>query len=161
MCVGNVGCLCGTSIFEHHDKIPPHERAFPALPPPIQAVKMSLRKGPVSTQYNDAPSRLPPEDSDAEEDAMVQDYKEQVQYDDELNELERTGSFSFAGGPQELQAQLSAAATPLEYNAPLDIKIQSYDSFCAMFHFILNSEGPLDIEIPSVCLDKYFYMVRN
>ena len=84
-----------------------------------------------------------------------------MQYDDELNELERTGSFSFAGGPQELQAQLSAAATPLEYNAPLDIKIQSYDSFCAMFHFILNSEGPLDIEIPSVCLDKYFYMVRN
>lgn len=89
------------------------------------------------------------DDSDAEEEVFANDYKEQVGYQDgQEYDLDRTGSLG--GGPQDLQAQLQAAATPLEYGATIETKTQSYDSYCNLFHFILNSEGPVDIEVPSV-----------
>jgi translation initiation factor 3 subunit L len=89
------------------------------------------------------------DDSDVEEEALANDYREQVGYEDGENyDLDR--SVSIGGGPQDLQAQLQAAATPLEYQATLETKIQSYDSYCNLFHFILNSDGPVDIEVPSV-----------
>ena len=88
------------------------------------------------------------DDSDVEEEALANDYREQVGYEDGENyDLDRSTSI---GGPQDLQAQLQAAATPLEYQATIETKIQSYDSYCNLFHFILNSEGPVDIEVPSV-----------
>ena len=87
--------------------------------------------------------------SDQEEAALAEDYKEQVQFDDGMSELDRTGSLG-VGGPQDMQAQLAAAATPLEYGAPLDTKFASYDNYCNLFHYILNSEGPVDLEVPTV-----------
>lgn len=54
--------------------------------------------------------------------------------------------------PDDIQARLAAAAQPLEYSATLDVKFQSYDAYCSLFHFILNSEGPVDLEPPSVSL---------
>jgi translation initiation factor 3 subunit L len=96
-----------------------------------------------------APERALDVDSDVEEDALANDYREQVGYGDgEDYGLDR--SMSLGSGPQDLQAQLVAAAQPLEYQATLETKIQSYDSYCNLFHFILNSEGPVDIETPSV-----------
>ena len=92
------------------------------------------------------PERVQPDDSDVEEEALANDYKEQVQYEDD--DLERIPSGS---GPQDLQAQLAAAAQPLEYQATLETKIASYDSYCNLFHYILNSDGPVDLEVPSVC----------
>ena len=89
------------------------------------------------------------EDSDVEEDALVNDFREQAQFDDELSELDR--QTSMGGQTQDLQAQLAAAATPLEYQASLDTKFASYDNYCSLFHYILNSEGPVDLEVPSVC----------
>ena len=63
--------------------------------------------------------------------------------------MDRTGSI--AGGPDNIQAQLAAAATPLEYQASLEMKFASYDNYCSLFHYILNSEsGPVDLEVPSV-----------
>lgn len=96
-------------------------------------------------------SRLDENDSDREEDALVEDYKEQVQYDDGLDDLDRTTSFGAGGaGPQDMQAQLAAAATPLEYQATLETKFASYDNYCNLFHYILNSEGPVELEVPTV-----------
>lgn len=93
-----------------------------------------------------APARAPQDDSDVEDEVLASEYKEQVQYGDD-DELERVAS----SGPQDLQAQLAAAAQPLEYGATLETKIASYDSYCNLFHYILNSDGPVDLEVPNVC----------
>ncbi len=98
-------------------------------------------------------SKVAANESDEEEEAMVEDYKEQVHFDDGMSELDRTGSYGAqSGGPQDIQAQLAAAATPLEYGAALDTKFASYDNYCNLFHYILNSEGPVDLEVPTVSL---------
>lgn len=95
--------------------------------------------------------QAPEDESDQEEDALVEDYKEQVNFDDGMDELDRTASYGTGvGGPQDMQAQLAAAATPLEYQATLETKFASYDNYCNLFHYILNSEGPVDLEVPSV-----------
>lgn len=51
---------------------------------------------------------------------------------------------------QDIHAQLQAAATPLEFQATLETKFASYDNYCNLFHYILNSEGPVDLEVPNV-----------
>ena len=94
------------------------------------------------------PQQIIEDASDQEEEALVNDYKEQVHFDDEMSELDRTTSIG--GGMQDMQAQLAAAATPLEYQATLETKFASYDNYCSLFHYILNSEGPVDLEVPSV-----------
>lgn len=108
---------------------------------------MSVRQAPVYQQGGERPRADP--DSDGEEEALANNYREQQAYGDG-EDYDLTRSVSLGSGPQDLQAQLQAAATPLEYQATLETKIQSYDSYCNLFHFILNSEGPVDIEVPSV-----------
>jgi len=85
--------------------------------------------------------------SDADEEAMVNNYQEQIQYDG-MEDMNRT--HSYGGGLADMQAQLVSAAMPLEYQATMDTKLASYDNYCNLFHFILNSEGPVDLEAPSV-----------
>lgn len=92
------------------------------------------------------------DESDQEEDALVNDYQEQVHFDDGLDDLDRTASLGLGGQLQDMQAQLAAAATPLEYQATLETKFASYDNYCNLFHYILNSDGPVDLEVPSVIL---------
>jgi translation initiation factor 3 subunit L len=107
---------------------------------------MSLRQ---PYQNADAPIRAPDDESDAEEEALVEDYKEQVRYDNNgMDDLDRVASLS--GGSQDIHAQLAAAATPLEFQATLETKFASYDNYCSLFHYILNSDGPVDLEVPSV-----------
>ena len=102
--------------------------------------------------YATADSQQVNEDvSDQEEEALVNDYKEQVHFDDGMSELDRTTSMG-GGQMQDMQAQLTAAATPLEYQATLETKFASYDNYCSLFHFILNSDGPVDLEVPSVSI---------
>ena len=57
---------------------------------------------------------------------------------------------SLGGGATDIQAQLAAAATPLEYQASLETKFASYDNYCSLFHYVLNSDGPVDLEVPNV-----------
>ncbi|CAI6340422.1 unnamed protein product [Periconia digitata] len=102
------------------------------------------------------------EASDAEEDAMVNDYREQVQYDG-MEDLDRVPSIA---GSQDIHAQLQAAATPLEFQATLETKFASYDNYCNLFHFILNSEGPVDLEVPSSSwawdvIDEFIYQFNS
>lgn len=104
-------------------------------------------------------------ESDREEDALVNDYQEQVHFDEGLDELDRTDSYGGSGGQfQDMQAQLAAAATPLEYQATLETKFASYDNYCNLFHYILNSDGPVDLEPPSVsfcfCLSVQLQCLR-
>lgn len=94
------------------------------------------------------PQQIMEDESDQEEEALVNDYKEQVQFDDGMSDLAQVTSGG--GGVQDMQAQLAAAATPLEYQATLETKFASYDNYCSLFHYILNSDGPVDLEVPSV-----------
>jgi hypothetical protein len=96
------------------------------------------------------PVRAMDDDSDVEEEALVADYREQVQFEDGMEELEPVTSLSMAQQTDDIQSRLAAAAQPLDFSAPLEVKFQSYDSYCSLFHFILNSEGPVDLEPPSV-----------
>jgi len=109
---------------------------------------MSLRTAQASFQQSDSQRLAADDNSDVEEEALANDYREQVQYEDGYQE--EIDISSVGGGLQDLQAQLVAAAQPLEYGAPLESKIASYDSYCNLFHFILNSDGPVDLEMPSV-----------
>ncbi len=70
-------------------------------------------------------------------------------FDDAQSDIEGVGSIG--AGATDIQAQLAAAATPLEYQATLETKFASYDNYCSLFHYILNSEGPVDLEVPNVC----------
>ncbi|MCJ1242196.1 hypothetical protein MMC14_010203 [Varicellaria rhodocarpa] len=102
--------------------------------------------------------------SDQEEEALVNDYKEQAHFDDGMSELDRTTSMG--GAMQDMQAQLAAAATPLEYQATLETKFASYDNYCSLFHYILNSEGPVDLEVPSYywawdVIDEFIYQFES
>jgi translation initiation factor 3 subunit L len=90
--------------------------------------------------------RVPQDESDVEEEAMANDYREQVQYDG-MDDLDRMPSIA---NNQDIHAQLAAAATPLEFQATLETKFASYDNYCNLFHYILNSEGPVDLEVPNV-----------
>jgi hypothetical protein len=103
----------------------------------------------VMYQNTAAPARTINDDSDVEEEALVAEYKEQVQYEDG-EELSQTTSLTMAQQPDDIQARLVQAAQPLDFSAPLEVKFQSYDSYCSLFHFILNSEGPVELEPPSV-----------
>lgn len=117
---------------------------------------MSLRAGPGYQQ--NAPQRLADDDSDVEEEALANDYREQVQYGDDNQDFDVQ---SVSGQLQDLQSQLQAAAQPLEYGASLEAKIASYDSYCNLFHFILNSDGPVDLEVPSVSRERCKYALSE
>jgi translation initiation factor 3 subunit L len=102
----------------------------------------------MSYQTGMAPARAIEDDSDVEEEALVADYKEQVQYAGaDMDDLDPG---LLAPQAEDIQARLVQAAQPLDYQATLETKFQSYDNYCALFHYILNSEGPVDLEPPSV-----------
>ena len=100
-------------------------------------------------QNGDVATAPPQDDSDIEEEALANDYREQVQYEGGMDDLDRVPSM---GASADIQAQLQAAATPLEYQASLETKFASYDNYCNLFHYILNSDGPVDLEVPSVSI---------
>jgi len=95
-------------------------------------------------------NQIPNDESDLEEEALASNYKQQVQFDDGMSDLDRVNSLGAGSIAQEMQAQLAAAATPLEYQATLETKFASYDNYCSLFHYILNSDGPVDLDPPSV-----------
>ncbi|RQM04890.1 hypothetical protein DH86_00002684 [Scytalidium sp. 3C] len=88
------------------------------------------------------------DESDVEEEALVADYREQVQYEG-MDELEQVSSLGMQQQADDIQSRLAAAAQPLDFSASLEVKFASYDNYCSLFHFILNSDGPVDLEPPS------------
>ncbi|KAF3158318.1 Eukaryotic translation initiation factor 3 subunit L [Orbilia oligospora] len=66
----------------------------------------------------------------------------------------------------DLQSRLQAAATPLEYQASLEARYASYDNYCSLFHFILNSNGPVELDLPTYywawdVIDEFIYQFNN
>lgn len=127
---------------------------------------MSLsRRAPY--QNGAAPALPGHDESDDEEEAMVNDYREQVQFEDGMSELDRTNSLGQMPQTEDIQSRLQAAATPLEYQATLETKFASYDNYCSLFHYILNNEaGPVDLEIPSSywawdVIDEFIYQFNS
>jgi translation initiation factor 3 subunit L len=105
-------------------------------------------------QNGGAPARVMDDESDVEEEALVADYQEQIQYEDGMGaELEPT--LSMAQQTDDIQSRLAAAAQPLDFSASLEVKFSSYDNYCSLFHFILNSDGPVDLEPPSVSVKTH------
>ncbi|KAF4624214.1 hypothetical protein G7Y89_g13959 [Cudoniella acicularis] len=112
-----------------------------------------------------APARTMDDDSDVEEEALAADYREQVQYEG-MDELEPVSSMSMAQQTDDIQSRLAAAAQPLDFSAPLEVKFASYDNYCSLFHFILNSDGPVDLEPPSYywawdVIDEFIYQFNS
>lgn len=89
------------------------------------------------------------EDDMVEEETMAGDYQAQMHYNNNPEDDMDGGSY---GGAQDIdvQAMLQAAVTPLEYPATLEAKFASYDNYCSLFHYVLNSEGPVELELPNV-----------
>lgn len=100
-------------------------------------------------QTNGQSRRGEPDDSDVEEEGMANEYIEQVQYDDDGYGDDDMGGY--AASQPDIQSQLQAAVTPLERGAGLDLKMASYDNYVSLFHYILNSDGPVELDLPSVC----------
>jgi translation initiation factor 3 subunit L len=63
-------------------------------------------------QNGGAPARAMDDESDVEEEALVADYREQVQYEG-MEELEPVTSMSIAQQTDDIQSRLAAAAQPL------------------------------------------------
>ena len=109
----------------------------------------------MATFQNGAPPvRSMGDDSDVEEEALVADYREQVQYENGMDDLDQVNTMTMAQQTDDIQSRLAAAAQPLDFSAPLEVKFSSYDSYCSLFHFILNSDGPVDLEPPSVSINS-------
>ena len=88
---------------------------------------------------------------DVDEEALLNDYQQQLRSMEEMQHQERSNGTSHAPPSDDIHARLLEAAVPLGYEASLETKFTSYDNYCALFHFILNSEaGPVDLEPPSV-----------
>lgn len=111
-------------------------------------------------QNGGAASRALDDESDLEEEALAADYREQVAYEGGAD-LEQVSSLTMAQQTDDIQSRLAAAAQPLDFSAPLDVKFASYDNYCSLFHFILNSEGPVDLEPPSVRPHKNSCICHN
>ena len=98
---------------------------------------------------NGGVARLTHED-DSDDEVLATTLVEAMQEDED--DFDDAGSAS--GGIQvtgdDLQARLAAAATPLDFQAGLPARFLSYDNYCSLFHFILNSDGPVDLELPTV-----------
>lgn len=130
---------------------------------------MSLRQPVAPFQHGAVPTRdnIPGDESDAEEDALVNDYKEQVQYEEDgMDDMDGMNGGGRGGEAADLQAQLAAAAQPLDFSATLETKFASYDNYCSLFHYILNSEGPVDLEMPSYywawdVIDEFIYQFNS
>ena len=115
---------------------------------------MSIRQ-PAAYQNGGTTTRaIVDDESDVEEEALVQDYREQVQFDqDGLEDLDRT--MSQAGPNTDIWTQLGNAAMPLDFQATLDTKISSYYSYCDLFHYLLNTAGPLEVDPPNVSIRRF------
>ncbi|RVD85218.1 uncharacterized protein DFL_003546 [Arthrobotrys flagrans] len=66
----------------------------------------------------------------------------------------------------DLQSRLQAAATPLEYQASLEARYASYDNYCSLFHYILNSNGPVELDLPTYywawdVIDEFIYQFNT
>jgi translation initiation factor 3 subunit L len=101
----------------------------------------------MAAQMNGGAARMHDDDSDDE--GLATTLVEAMQEDDgDYDDIADGTGVQVTG--DDLQARLAAAATPLDFAAGLPARFTSYDNYCSLFHFILNSDGPVDLELPTV-----------
>lgn len=102
-----------------------------------------------SQRINGGNSRPLHDDDDTEEEALILALTETQTDDDVYDDIEpRASNVQISG--DDIQQRLASAAQPLEFQATLGARFASYDNYCSLFHFILNSDGPVDLELPTV-----------
>lgn len=102
-----------------------------------------------SQRINGGNSRPLQDDDDSEDEVLASTLAEALNEDEVYDDLEsRTGAVQISG--DDIQQRLASAAQPLEFQATLGARFASYDNYCSLFHFILNSDGPVDLELPTV-----------
>lgn len=85
-------------------------------------------------------------DSSEEDELIADNYAEADFYDDGAD-----GDGEYQPSNEELQQRANRAATPLEYQAPLEERIDSYDNYCTLFNHLLNSSGgPVELDVTAV-----------
>ncbi|CUS10883.1 unnamed protein product [Tuber aestivum] len=90
------------------------------------------------------------EESDTDDEVLASTLVDEALRDDgDYDDMESAGGSLQISG-ENIQQRLAAAATPLDFQAPLQNRFDSYDNYCTLFHFILNSDGPVDLELPTV-----------
>lgn len=90
------------------------------------------------------------EEDDSDDEVLASTLVDALQADDGDYDDSGAGGAGFQVTGDDLQQRLAAAATPLEFQAGLPARFTSYDNYCSLFHYILNSEGPVDLELPTV-----------
>ncbi|CAZ80076.1 unnamed protein product [Tuber melanosporum] len=106
------------------------------------------------------------EDSDTDDEVLASTLVEEALRDDgDYDDLESAGGSLQISG-ENIQQRLAAAATPLDFQAPLQNRFDSYDNYCTLFHFILNSDGPVDLELPTYywawdVIDEFIYQFNS
>ncbi|CAD6502150.1 BgTH12-02391 [Blumeria graminis f. sp. triticale] len=116
-------------------------------------------------QTGNSQPRAIQDDSDVEEEALAADYREQIQYEG-LEVLDHMNSANMTQQADDIQSRLVAASQPLDFSAPIEVKFASYDNYCSLFHYILNSDGPVDLEPPSYywawdVIDEFIYQFNS
>ncbi|KAF8250854.1 hypothetical protein K440DRAFT_616475 [Wilcoxina mikolae CBS 423.85] len=118
----------------------------------------------MAAQMNGGASRLT-HDDDSDDEILATTLAEAMQEDE--GDYDDVGSISgIQVTGDDLQARLAAAATPLEFQAGLPARFTSYDNYCSLFHFILNSDGPVDLELPTYywawdVIDEFIYQFNS
>jgi len=104
-------------------------------------------------------------EDDSDDEVLATTLAEAMQEEDgDYDEVGSNVGFQVTG--DDLQARLTAAATPLEFQAGLPVRFASYDNYCSLFHFILNSDGPVDLDLPTYywawdVIDEFIYQFNS
>ncbi|PWW75466.1 hypothetical protein C7212DRAFT_197643 [Tuber magnatum] len=120
----------------------------------------------LASQNFNATTRHLREDSDTDDEVLASTLVEEALRDDgDYDEMESAGGSLQISG-ENIQQRLAAAATPLDFQAPLQNRFDSYDNYCTLFHFILNSDGPVDLELPTYywawdVIDEFIYQFNS
>lgn len=111
-----------------------------------------------SQRINGGNSRPLHDDDDTDEEALALTLVDALQDNEVYDDTEpRTGGVQISG--DDIQQRLASAAQPLEFQATLGARFASYDNYCSLFHFILNSDGPVDLELPTVSDSRYYVFI--
>lgn len=84
-------------------------------------------------------------DDESDDEVLASNLVEALNDDDD-EDLDSLGLTQTQSRGNDLQERLQLAAQPLEFQATLDARFASYDNYCSLFHFILNSDGPVEME---------------
>lgn len=100
-------------------------------------------------QYLKGSAAVRQDDESDDEEVLASNFVEALQEEDDLESFDERSVIADPSRQDDLQERLQAAAQPLDFQAPLEARFASYDNYCSLFHFILNSDGPVELDTPA------------